>query len=130
MTDMLADVRAFHERFNIRPRMALPTPVHALPSSAGAQRVGHLVEELKEFMEAVRAGDLTGQADALADLVYVALGTAIMMGVPWNAVWDEVHAANMRKAVGLEPEKQGIVKPAGWVGPDVAGAIARAGRSK
>lgn len=134
MIDMLNDVVAFHDRFNIRPRMRIPTPLHALPAVVGsaahhpgAQRLDHLVEEMKEFMAAVRQGDTVAQADSLVDLVYVAIGTAVMMGLPWEAVWLEVHSANMRKTVGPDPAKQGIVKPVGWIGPDIAGAIAKAG---
>ena len=35
--------------------------------------------------------------DALIDLTYVAMGTAYMMGLPWQDLWDEVQRANMSK---------------------------------
>ena len=46
---------------------------------------------------AAGAGDLIGVADALADIVYVAYGTAHVYGIDLDAVLDEVHASNMTK---------------------------------
>ncbi len=41
--------------------------------------------------------DLPKIADALVDLVYVALGTAHMHALPWQKLWDDVQRANMSK---------------------------------
>lgn len=90
------------------------------------ERARFLNEELTEFCEAYSSGDLVGVSDALADLVYVALGTAYRMGLPFDQIWCAVQEANMRKVSG--PTKRGnkvdACKPAGWVGPEAA--IARA----
>ena len=47
---------------------------------------------------------------------------------PFQALWDEVHAANMRKERGSEStskygNKYDIVKPAGWVPPFLDDAL-------
>ena len=102
-----------------------------LESSTFKFRFGFLHEELRELAEAQAAGDLPGVADALVDLVYVAHGTAVMMGLPWEALWNEVHRANMRKVnvVNATDSKRNspydIKKPPGWVGPDITGILAR-----
>ena len=52
-----------------------------------------------------------------------------MMGLPWPQLWDEVQRANMAKerAKHAGESKRGsaldVVKPEGWVPPDVAGAL-------
>ena len=107
-----------------------PSPVPTLVSDEYClARASFLAEEADEFLEASMAGDLVGVADALADIVYVAVGTALTMGIPLAAVWDLVQAANMKKIKGMT--KRGIandaVKPDGWVGPEagIAALLAR-----
>ncbi|NIQ95452.1 MAG: nucleoside triphosphate pyrophosphohydrolase family protein, partial [Desulfuromonadales bacterium] len=39
-------------------------------------------------------------ADALADLIYVAIGAAITYGIDLRPVWEEVHRTNMAKMGG------------------------------
>ncbi len=60
-------------------------------------RVDLLREEVDEYAEAVAAGDLSGLAHELADVVYVAYGTALTYGFDLDAVVAEVHRANMSK---------------------------------
>jgi predicted HAD superfamily Cof-like phosphohydrolase len=95
----------------------LPTLVLPVKFS---QRVAFMEEEIEELGQAYMLEDLVGVADALADLVYVAIGTAHMMGIPFDAVFKVVHAANMQKLRGMT--KRGMVydaiKPEGWVGPE------------
>lgn len=84
------------------------------------QRYDFMQEELYEYEDAARLGDIVGIADALADLIYVALGTAYQMGLPFEAIWDAVHEANMQKVPGKTKRKIGndAMKPLGWVGPE------------
>ena len=92
-------------------------------------RANFMDEEIREFVDAAMGGDMVGVADALADVIYVAVGTALSMGIPLDKVWDVVHAANMKKVKGMT--KRGIandaVKPEGWVGPEraIAAILAR-----
>lgn len=63
--------------------------------------------------------DFEAFVDAHADLEYVLSGTLEACGVDGQQVWDEVHAANMRKEGGATRKDGKICKPAGWVGPDI-----------
>jgi predicted HAD superfamily Cof-like phosphohydrolase len=77
-------------------------PMRDVPTAAiGAEQVelrqALIEEEVAELAAAARAGDLVGVADALADIVYVAYGTAHVYGIDLDAVLDEVHASNMTK---------------------------------
>lgn len=121
--DMLRDVAEFHE-------LILGDYAEVAPSLISleycVERSRFLHEELDEFCVASGAGNIVGVADALADIVYVALGTAYKMGLPFAQIWEAVQAANMRKVAG--PTKRGnkidAMKPEGWAGPEAA--IARA----
>lgn len=112
------DVREFYERFQLL--MALGAPAH-LTQRKLTERIDFLQEELNEFIHAARDQDFAKQADALIDLVYVAMGTAVMLGLPWQALWDEVQRANLAKVRG--PTARGhqvdVTKPPGWVPPQL-----------
>ena len=109
-------VKQFHYKVlginDAKPTLQLPVEF--------SQRVAFMEEEIEELGQAYIDKDLVAVADALADLVYVALGTAHMMGIPFDQVFKTVHAANMRKMRGMT--KRGMVfdacKPEGWVGPE------------
>lgn len=66
--------------------------------------------------------------DGLVDLIYVAIGTASAAGVNLSPFWDEVHAANMRKFInGVVKNASGkVLKPEGWVGPDIVARLREA----
>lgn len=88
-------------------------------------RFAFMAEELKEFMQAMVANDKVKMFDALLDLSYVAMGTALHLGIDpgqWEAGWRAVHEANMRKerahTDNADPVKLGVIKPEGWVGPE------------
>ena len=121
ITSHYADVRAFHDRFHIE-RATEPRTLLECPN--GRERLRHLIEELTEYANAVEAGDLAAQADALVDLVYVAIGNAIVQHLPWQAVWDEVQRANMAKVHDPSLPKQ-VRKPEGWRPPNVAALLSR-----
>ena len=118
-----ASVAAMHMKFGFtvgdRPQ--------ALPQSLARERADKMAEELEEFRAAVEKGNLADMADALVDLVVFAKGTAVMMGLPWGALWREVYRANMSKERGEAPNrpghKQDLVKPDGWTPPDIKGIL-------
>ena len=60
-------------------------------------RLSLIEEEVGELREAAEDGDLVAIADALADIIYVAYGTAHVYGIELDSVLDEVHASNMTK---------------------------------
>lgn len=109
------DVKNMYEKFGFTLNNEPVKVDHKLMT----QRVAMMQEELDELDEAVFVDDFPDQVDALIDLVYFALGTAAIMGIPWQELWDDVHRANMTKEIGVT--KRGITqdlrKPEGWKGP-------------
>ncbi len=125
-----SDVRAFHQKFGL---LMAGVP-RQLTQRKLIERIQFLQEELNEFIEAAgliknlegnyeespfMGQNLAGQADALVDLVYVALGTAAMLGLPWDELWADVQRANMAKVRGVthRGHKVDVKKPEGWRGP-------------
>lgn len=84
----------FHLSYDL-PVAAAPSA--AIPAEQAALRQALIDEEIGELREAAAAGDIVAIADALADVVYVAYGTACVYGIDLDAVLDEVHASNMTK---------------------------------
>jgi len=86
-------------------------------------RVNDQGEEVADVFEALpnqrKNPDFAAFVDAHADLEYVLNGTLESCGVQGQPVWDEVHAANMRKEGGATRKDGKICKPEGWVGPDI-----------
>lgn len=134
------DVRDFNLKFN---QIVNADPVH-LSRRKLAQRANFMLEELLEFAEASGLmlscnadceavfvidpegeQDLELQADALIDIVYVAKGTAVMSGLPWQAFWSDVQRANMAKH--QVPGKWKIAKPEGWIAPRTKELLMAAG---
>jgi predicted HAD superfamily Cof-like phosphohydrolase len=68
-------------------------------------------------------------ADGIADLIYVALGTAVACGIDMAPIWDAVHASNMAKKDGPIDANGKKHKPEGWTPPDVAGLLRAQGWS-
>lgn len=67
-----------------------------------------LNEELNEFELADEESDLAGEIDALADLVYFAIGIMYKIGLTANEieqVFSAIHAANMTKKIGVKPSR-------------------------
>ena len=124
-------VGQFHRKFGLR--VSGDSPPSIIDEDTFLFRFQFLLEELQELMKAHRGDDLPGVADALADLVYVALGTAHMYGIPFDEVFQEVQNANMRKERARDSKDPrskrssslDIVKPSGWLPPDIHGVLTR-----
>lgn len=86
-------VREFHLAFGLDART---TPTEVAPDLA-AHRGELLAEEAAEVAEVSVTGPLDRLAHELADVVYVAYGTALVHGVDLDAVIAEIHRANMTK---------------------------------
>ena len=120
------DVGDFHEKFDLpRTSSCRPQPDDNLAPELIPFRAKFLQEELDEFNEGREQGDHAQMFDALLDLVYVAMGTAHLLNYPWEAGWDAVQAANMAKvrtrneADSKRGSSWDVVKPKGWVAPDI-----------
>lgn len=107
-------VRSMHKMY----RFPAPDAPTRLDRSIKIDRIRMMQEELTEYAMAV---DLEDEADALLDLVVFALGTAVMMGLPWEPMFAEVMRANFSKV--REETDRGefdLIKPDGWTAPQLA----------
>ncbi|MFI1421463.1 hypothetical protein ACH4VX_26505 [Streptomyces sp. NPDC020731] len=120
-------VRDFHRAFGLD---ACDIPSEVSPELA-AHRGELLAEEAREVGEVSVTGPLDRLAHELADVVYVAYGTALVHGIDLDAVIAEIHRSNMTK---LGPEGQvsrradgKVLKGEHYEAPDVAGVLRRQG---
>lgn len=124
-SDIARAVAAFHRAFDL-PARVLPSA--DVDDELADLRVRLLAEEVGELRDATAIRDITGIADALADIVYVAYGTAVTYGIDLDAVLAEVHRANMSK---LDADGRPVLRADGKVlksaryrAPDVATVLA------
>lgn len=110
------DVEAFHRKFGI--------PIGDMPGlREEALRAELIAEEACETVLAMANGDLAGTIDGLCDLIYVAYGAAVTFGVNLAPFWDAVHLSNMAKEGGRKRGDGKLLKPEGWVPPNIAGIL-------
>ena len=150
------DVGQFHEKFKLDNVTNHPMKPKLITPELAKFRKKLMREELNEIEEGYAENDLAKVADGLVDLVYVALGTAQLHGLPWQELWDAVQRANMRKerclldhvfevnegAVDLRKcgvcgqakvkhsvrgNVNDVIKPEGWTPPDIVGVLSLAG---
>jgi len=115
------DVLAFHKAFEMT--------INGTPTVPSAEdrtlRMSLIREEAQEFFDATANQDFDEVADALADLIYVAIGAAITWGIDLRPVWDAVQRSNMAKVGGSKRADGKWLKPAGWQPPDIKSALER-----
>lgn len=112
--------------------LKIPDEPTSLTEDRLFSRHTHLQEELQELLASNDTANelcrLEEQADAFIDIIYIALGGLIEMGIVPGPAFDEVHRANMDKRRGSVPTRPGnnhdAVKPEGWQPPDLGKAIA------
>ena len=119
---MFTDVKDFHQAFGQRigEKPELPD------RKERTLREKLLEEEFNEYMRAELNDDLVEIADALADIIYIACGTAVSYGIPLDDVFAEVHRSNMAKLVDgkvIRREDGKVQKPEGWTAPDIRGVL-------
>lgn len=117
-------VGEFHRAYGLPLR---DVPTVAVGTDQVELRQALIEEEVAELAAAARAGDLIAVADALADIVYVAYGTAHVYGIDLDAVLDEVHTSNMTK-LGADgrPIRRAdgkVLKGPGYRPPDIAAVL-------
>ena len=125
MDNEFRDVCDFHRKFGFTMNLI---PVH-LTKRRLRERLDFLREELDELSDGVETQNMEMIADALIDLVYVAKGTAIQLGLPWKELWDDVQRANMAKIPGRthRNHNEDVTKPVGWIGPKTNSILVRNG---
>lgn len=132
------DVGDFHEKFDlVNVTYAGVGDTGIFDEELFQFRFKFMYEELYEFRDGWRNGNLAEMADALVDLVYVAMGTAHLLGLPWQELWDEVQRANMSKMRASTADESArstgrghasdVLKGPDFVPPDVRGILERCG---
>ncbi|MCX5051486.1 MULTISPECIES: MazG nucleotide pyrophosphohydrolase domain-containing protein [unclassified Streptomyces] len=120
-------VRQFHLAVGLAARS---TPAEVSPALA-AHRGQLLAEEAAEVAEVSVTGPLDKLAHELADVVYVAYGTALVHGVDLDAVIAEIHRSNMTKLGpdGLVARRADgkVLKGEHYEAPDVSAVLRRQG---
>jgi predicted HAD superfamily Cof-like phosphohydrolase len=89
-------------------------------------RIRLLEEEFNEYLAGEVKDDIVEISDALADIIYIACGTAVSYGIPLDKVFAEVHRSNMSKLVDDQVIRRAdgkIQKPQGWKPPDIEGVL-------
>jgi len=119
---MFEMVHDFHTAFGQR--------VGTKPEFPGASerslRMKLMAEEMREYTEAESNNDIVNMAVELADIIYIACGTAVSYGIPLDEVFDAIHEANMKKLVDgkvIKNEHGKVVKPEGWKPADIEGIL-------
>ena len=121
MNPIVKSLLEFNEAFDI-PKLESPS---LGPDELIELRIKLLEEEVREYAEAARSGDLVEVLDALADIGYILAGTIINHGMQgiYDDAFNEVHRSNMAKLVDgkvLRREDGKVLKPEGWQPPQLA----------
>jgi predicted HAD superfamily Cof-like phosphohydrolase len=121
MNPLVASLLEFNQAFDI-PKLDSPD---IGPEELIELRIKLLREEVEEYAEAARTGDLVEVLDALADIGYILAGTILNHGMQniYDDAFDEVHRSNMAKLVDgkvLRREDGKVMKPQGWTPPQLA----------
>lgn len=107
-------VKEFHFMFN-HPVAVKPCVIEGKRAEA---RANWMKEEIQEFLD---SNTIEGQADAMIDLMYFALGTLVEMGVEPENLFNIVQKANMSKVwedgTVHYREDGKVIKPSTWIDP-------------
>lgn len=95
-----------------------------IPSKTRVLRKRLLTEEFEEYLVAEDQEDFVEVADALGDILVIAVGTAVAYGIDLPAVLGEIQKSNFAK---VNPETGRVehredgktIKPEGWKPPQI-----------
>ena len=124
MNKWQSDVRDFHIKYG-----ALVQDSPAIPDNkTKILRRNLIIEEvMEELLPAIKNDDIEEIADAIADSIYVLLGTAVSYGVDLEPIWEEVQKSNMNKTGQIHRDDGKVTKPEGWKPPDILGELKKQG---
>lgn len=74
--------------------------------------------KMMTFEKSYDEPNLEEAIDGICDLIYVAMGTGVAMGIDVEEHYDEVHRANMAKLGGPKRADGKQLKPKDWTPPD------------
>lgn len=131
MKSLIQDLSAFHQACDVQEWFK---NLSDMPEEIYKLRLRLLEEEFNEFKKAHEEHDKVEMADALADLIYIAVGTANVMNIPLDKVWAEVQRSNMAKVdpkTGKVRKREDgkVLKPEGWTPPQIEKVIAEHNQS-
>ncbi|GAA0509936.1 hypothetical protein [Deinococcus depolymerans] len=127
-------LRAFHDAIGEVPPAGPTVPdgrLLALRRALIREEFGEAEAEFEALDRRVRQGepvppeDLTPLAHELVDLLYVTYGALDRLGVDADAVFAEVHRANMTKVSGPVRADGKLLKPPGWQPANVRAVLSR-----
>lgn len=127
-------LRTFHLALGLaRPECpGVPSPATlALRRTLIEEEYGEVLEAFTVLSRHLDAGhtpqvaDLAPLAHELADLLYVTYGALDALGIDADAVFAEVHRANLAKAGGPRRSDGKLLKPEGWQPADVRAVLER-----
>ncbi len=124
MNNTQKGVQEFHEKYGCLVNYTPTIP----DSDVCLLRARLIVEEAAEFMAAASNKDMEGMCDALADLLYVTYGTAVVMGVDMEPISDEVQRSNMTKDGGGKDSGGKIMKGPDFEPPNIVDKLEEQGR--
>lgn len=119
---MFEMVRDFHTAFGQR----VGTKPELPDANERLLRMNLMTEEYREYNNAEANNDMTNLAVELADIIYIACGTAVSYGIPLDEVFNAIHQANMNKLTDgkvIRREDGKIKKPDGWQPADIEGIL-------
>jgi predicted HAD superfamily Cof-like phosphohydrolase len=121
-----SSVREFHEAFG---HVVNDEPVREVPDEVRELRLTLHREELEELLDAARDHDVAALTKEACDLLYVATGTLVSLGVDLDRAFAEVHRSNMAKVWpdgNVRTREDGkTLKPPTYTPPDMEAAIYR-----
>jgi predicted HAD superfamily Cof-like phosphohydrolase len=120
MKNLIEKVEEFNKAFNLPIR----TETTNISRNEIALQYRLLLEELEEYADAAADGDLVEVADAIGDMLYVLIGTAIRHGVQnkMEDIFNEIHRSNMSKLEDGKPiynESGKVMKSSTYSPPNI-----------
>ena len=121
MKKQFNQVKEFNKAFN----QEIPGEITNISVEDSTLRYKLQLEELEEYKQASRKGDLVEVLDALVDQMYILIGTVLKHGLEdkFEEAFDLIHQNNMNK---LGPDGKPIyradgkiIKPEGFVAVDL-----------
>ena len=116
MNKMQKQVEEFHRMFGLE----YSGEPYMLGTLAKKRRINLIAEELNELKSALLMNDFVETIDALCDIMYVVLGTAVELGIDLEPFFESVHPSNMTKAGGHFNEYGKYIKPDTYEPPEIA----------
>lgn len=116
------------ERLLLRLRLVLEEVCELLDAAGATIRIsdGEGIMSCSVYVT-MSSFDMVKVADALADIDYVVEGMRLELGIDGEPIAAEVHRSNMAKVGATQREDGKILKPPGWIPPDIEGELRKQG---